>query len=142
MKYLITISYDGSNFYGFQRQNKKRTIQNEIEMALSIINKKKTEIKGAGRTDKGVHAYGQRACFLLDYEILPARLKKALNDILPNDIYITDCEVVNNAFHPRFDVKEKTYVYKINIGAYDPLLNNYYYQMMYPINYKKLREVS
>ena len=142
MKYLITIQYDGSNFYGFQRQNNKRTVQNEIEKALTIINKDKVEIKGAGRTDKGVHAYGQRACFKLDIVVPVERLMKALNDILPNDIYIIKCEVVNDLFHPRFDVKEKTYVYKINIGQYDPLWNKYYYQLPYPLDINKLKESS
>lgn len=142
MKYLVTISYDGSEFYGFQRQNNKRTVQNELEKAVSIINKKETQIKGAGRTDKGVHALGQRAAFILDYDISVDRLKKALNDILPPDIYIVDCKNVKDDFHPRFDVKEKTYVYKINVGDYDPLLNKYYYQMLYPLNYKKLKQAS
>ena len=98
MKYLITIQYDGSNFYGFQRQNNKRTVQNEIEKALTIINKAAVEIKGAGRTDKGVHAYGQKACFNLNVNVPVDRLKKALNDILPVDIYIVDCEMVEEFF--------------------------------------------
>jgi len=142
MKYLITIQYDGSNFYGFQRQNNKRTVQNEIEKALTIINKGKVEIKGAGRTDKGVHAYGQRACFKLGVNVPTQRLLKALNDILPDDIYINKCKIVNDEFHPRFDVKEKIYVYKINIGKYNPIWNKYYYQMKYPLDINKLIEAS
>ena len=142
MKYLITIQYDGSNFYGFQRQNNKRTVQNEIEKALTIINKAAVEIKGAGRTDKGVHAYGQRACFNLNVNVPIDRLMKALNDILPVDIYIVGCEMVEESFHPRFNVKEKTYVYKINIGKYDPLWNKYYYQIPYPLDIKKLKKAS
>ena len=125
MKYLITISYDGTNFYGFQRLNEKRTVQKELEEALSIINKGKVEIKGAGRTDKGVHSYGQRACFRLDVNVPEKRLINAINSLIGNDIMVTDCCLVDDRFHPRFDVVEKEYVYKINTGKYDPLLYNY-----------------
>ena len=125
MKYLITISYDGTNFYGFQRLNDKRTVQKEIENALTIINKSKVVIKGAGRTDKGVHAYGQRASFKLDVNVPPERLINAINSLVGNDIRVVDCCVVSDDFHPRFDVIEKMYVYKIKNGKYDPLLCNY-----------------
>ena len=134
MRYLVTISYDGSNFYGFQRLKNKRTVQEEIEMVLKIINKKDVEIKGAGRTDKGVHAYGQRAHFDLDIDIPKDRLIKAMNDSLPDDIRITAIEEVDNDFHARFNVKKKIYQYKINLGKYDPLKNNYYYQFDYNID--------
>src|SRR5574344_914143 len=140
MRYLITISYDGSNYYGFQRLNGKRTIQNEIEQALSKINKKAVQIKGAGRTDALVHAYGQRASFDLDYNIPPERLKNAINSLVPSDIYIKDCKIVDANFHARFNVKEKTYQYKINNGEYDPLKNNYYLHIPTKINLNKLRE--
>ena len=55
MRYLITLSYDGSQYYGFQRLNKEKTIQKELEDALTIINKEEVLVKGSGRTDKGVH---------------------------------------------------------------------------------------
>ena len=142
MRYLVTISYDGSNFYGFQRLNNKRSVQDEIEKVLKIINKKDVEIKGAGRTDKGVHAYGQRAHFDLDINIPKERLKKALNDSLPEDIRITDIEEVDKDFHARFNVKKKVYQYKINLGEYDPLLNNYYYQFDYNIDMDKLNKAK
>ena len=92
MRYLVTISYDGSNFYGFQRLNNNRSVQSEIEKVLKIINKSDVEIKGAGRTDRGVHAYGQRAHFDLDINIPKERLLKAMNDNLPDDIRIEDIE--------------------------------------------------
>lgn len=139
MNYLITISYDGTNYYGFQRLNSKKTIQQEIEGALSIINKKPVKIKGAGRTDKGVHAYGQRASFKLDVNVPADRLINAINSLLPMDIRITACEVVADNFHARYNVKKKTYLYKINNGLYDPLINNYYYQFNYHIDLRKLK---
>lgn len=138
MRYLVTISYDGSNFYGFQRLKNKRSVQDEIEKVLKVINKKDVEIKGAGRTDKGVHAYGQRAHFDLDINIPKERLLKAMNDSLPSDIRITHIEVVDKDFHARFNVVKKIYKYKINLGEYDPLKNNYYYQLDYDLDLKKL----
>ena len=142
MRYLVTISYDGSNFYGFQRLKNKRSVQQEIEKVLKVINKNNVEIKGAGRTVKGVHAYGQRASFDLDIEIPVDRLKKAMNDSLPDDIRIIEIEEVDDNFHARFNVKKKIYQYKINTGVYDPLLNNYYYQYDYNIDMDKLYKAS
>src|SRR5574344_426567 len=127
MNYLITISYDGTCYYGFQRLHGKKTIQETIELALSIINKKEVKIKGAGRTDKGVHAYGQRATFKLDVKVPAKRLINAINSLIPMDIRVTACKVVADDFHARYNVKKKTYLYKINNGLYDPLMNNYYY---------------
>ena len=142
MRYLVTISYDGSNFFGFQRLKNKRNVQEEIEKVLKIINKKEVEIKGAGRTDKGVHAYGQRAHFDLDIKIPKERLLKAMNDSLPSDIRILDIEEVDKDFHARFNVKKKVYQYKINIGSYDPLKNNYYYQINYKVDIDLLNKAK
>ena len=125
MKYLIEICYDGTNFYGFQKLNGKRTVQDEIEKALTKINKNKVEIKGAGRTDRGVHAYGQCASFSLDVSVPVNKMIDAINSLLPSDVKVVNCKVVKDDFHARFCVKKKVYVYKINNGKYDPLMNNY-----------------
>ena len=142
MRYLVTISYDGSNFYGFQRLNNKRSVQSEIEKVLKIINKRDVEIKGAGRTDRGVHAYGQRAHFDLDIKIPKERLLKAMNDYLPDDIRIEDIEEVDENFHARFNVSKKVYQYKINNGKYDPIKHNYYYQFDRNIDMNKLNKTK
>ena len=142
MKYLVKLSYDGSNFYGFQRLNELRCVQGELERVLSIINKSPVEVKGAGRTDKGVHAYGQRAHFELDVDIPLDGLKKAMNDLLDKDVYIDDIMEVDDDFHARFSVKKKIYQYKINVGKYDPLKANYYLQVDYGLNLSKMREVA
>jgi tRNA pseudouridine38-40 synthase len=142
MRYLITIEYDGTNFYGFQRLKNKRSIQQEVENALKIIDQNIVLIKGAGRTDKGVHAYGQRASFDLQNDIPCEHLKRAMNSLLPRDIYISECIKVDNDFHARFNVIEKTYIYKINVGPYDPLLNNYYYFYGYKIDMGLLKKCA
>ena len=95
MFYLIKIAYDGSKFYGFQRLNEKNSVQKRIEDALSDINKQSVVIKGAGRTDRGVHAYSQYASFKLDINITEEGLKKALNSRLQPYIYIRDVYSVN-----------------------------------------------
>lgn len=136
MKYLISISYDGTNFYGFERQKNKRTIQGEIEKVLTIINKDKVEIKGAGRTDRGVHAYDQKAHFELKQNVPIERLLRAINSRLPSDIRINSIETVSDEFHARFDCIRKIYKYYINTNEYDIMKNNYLY------NYNKRLNIS
>ena len=139
MKYLISICYDGSKFYGFQRLKNQDTVQKKIEDALSIIAKEKIEIKGAGRTDRGVHALDQKAIFSLNINIDEQHLKIALNSLIAPYIYITN---VKENFHPRFQVKKKEYIYKINIGKYNPLIYDYTYQPNYQLNIEKMKECA
>lgn len=142
MKYLISIEYDGSKFYGFQRLNEKPTIQKSIEEALSIINKSPIEIKGAGRTDRRVHAKNQKASFDLSISIDEEHLKMALNSLIKPYIYVTDVKIVDNDFHARFNVVKKEYIYKINIGEYDPLKVDYELQINRELNIEKMMSVA
>ena len=129
MRYLICFSYDGSKFNGYQKQPKMRTVQGEIEKALKRINaNKSTPITASGRTDAGVHAYNQCAHFELNIEITCEKLKQALNSLIPDDIYVSSVNEVQSKFHARFDVKAKEYVYKINMGIYDPIEKDYVFQ--------------
>lgn len=129
MRYLITFSYDGSGYKGYQKQPKTKTIQGEIEKVLRKINgSKAVKIHASGRTDAGVHAISQKAHFDLKKEIDPDKLKHSMNSLLPGDIYIKDIEVVSDIFHARFNVKAKEYIYKINMGEYNPIERNYVYQ--------------
>lgn len=128
-RYFITFSYDGTNFSGYQKQPRERTIQNELEKALKEINEnKKVEVHASGRTDAKVHALNQKAHFDLDIKITKEKLKKALNSLLPEDIHIKNVEEVSNNFHARYNAKGKEYIYKINMGEYNPLERNYVYQ--------------
>ncbi len=142
MRYLITISYDGSAFYGFQRLNKYKTVQKELEEALSKINKKDVVVKGSGRTDRQVHALNQKCHFDLDIKIPPDRLKNAINSLICDELYVKDCEYVTSDFHARFCVKKKVYKYLINIGEYDPIKNNYVYNYCRKLNIKKMQQAS
>ena len=129
MKFFITFSYDGSSFNGYQKQPGKRTIQGEIEKVLKQINdNKKVDITASGRTDAGVHAINQKATFSLDVNISVDKLKKAMNSLLPRDIYIKKVENVSEEFHARYSANGKEYIYKINMGEYNPIDRNYIYQ--------------
>jgi len=129
MRYLITFKYDGTNYSGYQKQPNATTIQGVLEGVLTRINSnKQVFVSASGRTDAHVHALGQRAHFDLDISIIPSDLKKALNSLLPGDIYVTSVEQVEDTFHARFNVKEKEYMYIINTGEYNPIERNYVYQ--------------
>ena len=142
MRYLMTISYDGSKYYGFQRLNEKPSIQAELENALSIINKEKVEVKGSGRTDRGVHALAQKIHFDLKVNIPSNRLINAVNSLLSDYIRVLDCKIVNDDFHSRFNVKEKTYTYKINMGVYDVLKQDYVYNYCRLLDIKSMKKAS
>ncbi len=111
--FMITIEYDGSAYHGWQRQAKGRTIQGEIEKALETMTGAAVLLTGSGRTDAGVHAYGQVANFHCDTDLKPEVFHKGLISLLPDDIVITSCKQVHQQFHARFDVKSKTYHYKM-----------------------------
>lgn len=142
MRYLMTISYDGSKYYGFQRLNNEKSVQGELEKVLSIINKSNVEIKGSGRTDRGVHAIGQKIHFDLNVNIPPERLVNAVNSLLSDYIRAIDCRIVNNDFHARFNVKEKTYTYIINMGSYDVIKQDYVYNYCYSLDVKSMKKAS
>lgn len=129
MRFFITFSYDGSKYKGYQKQTRVKTVQGELERVLKTINNnEKVSVSASGRTDAGVHALNQRAHFDLDITITADKLKGALNSMLPPDIYVKNVEEVSDDFHARFNVKAKEYVYKINMGEYNPIEKDYIYQ--------------
>ncbi len=142
MYYLMEIAYDGSKFYGFQRLNEEISVQKAVEDALTKINKKKVEIKGAGRTDRGVHANGQCVSFRLDIHISEYGLKSAINSIVEPYIYVKRVQIVDEKFHARFNVQKKRYIYKINLGEYNPIMSDYIYNPEFPLDVDKMKEVS
>ena len=111
--FKLTIEYDGTLYHGWQRQKNDKTIQGEIEKALYLMVKDKVSLNGSGRTDAGVHAFGQVANFHIDTNLQPEVFQKGLNSLLPEDIVIRECVQVNDKFHARYDVKNKTYHYRI-----------------------------
>lgn len=142
MRYLASVSYDGSKFYGFQKLKNHMSVQEEIEKALTKINKSIVLIKGAGRTDRGVHAYGQTISFDLNINIDEEHLKNALNSLIDKNIYINECKVVSDDFHARFDAVEKTYLYIINMGEYNPIKDDYVYNYNHKLNIRAMKKAS
>lgn len=125
----MTVSYDGSKYSGYQKQPRVKTIQGEIEKVLKkLTGNKKAEIFASGRTDAKVHAISQKAHFDFDTKMTPKNIKDALNSMLPDDIYVKSVEEVSDTFHARYNVKAKEYIYKINMGDYDPIEKDYVYQ--------------
>jgi len=118
--FKLTIEYDGSSCSGWQRQKNGRTIQGEIEKALFTMTGKKVIVIGSGRTDAGVHAFGQVANFHCDTKLTPEVFLKGLNSLLSDDIVIRESCEVDEKFHARYDAKSKIYKYGIlnrNISA-------------------------
>ncbi len=142
MRYKCTVSYDGTNFHGFQIQDNLRTVQEEIEGVLKIITKKETRIYPAGRTDTGVHGIGQ--VFHFDTEIVMKEwnMQNAINSRLPRDVYVTKVEHVSDDFHSRFSKHIKEYHYIIDLNEYNPLLGNYRYFYKHKLDVDKMIEAS
>lgn len=140
MRYLVTFSYDGSNFNGFEKQPNLRTVEGELLKALNYINNKDTKIVASGRTDKGVHARWQTLHVDIDVSITERKLKMAMNSLLPDDIHVLKTEVVNNDFHARYMVKKKIYEYKLNMGEFNPIERNYVYQFNRSLDIKMMEE--
>lgn len=142
MKYMASVAYDGSKFYGFQRLPRHKSVQAELERVLTKINKTMVVVKGAGRTDRGVHARDQRIHFELNIDIPTERLEKAMNDMLDPAVHINGIMEVDKDFHARFDVKKKEYMYIVYTGEYDPLLIDYTYRFTEKLNMRKMRKAA
>lgn len=140
----MTIKYDGSRYKGFQRlKDNDMTIQGKIESVLSKMTEEDVEIIGSGRTDMGVHAYGQVANFKTNSDMSIKKMKSYLYEYLPEDIVVIDLEEVEDRFHSRYNAKSKTYLYKIyNNELHDPFLRKYTMHIPRKLDLKLMREGS
>lgn len=140
-RYLINFSYDGSNYNGYQKQKGLNTIQGKMEEALyQINNHKETKFSSSGRTDAYVHAINQYGHADINVDITEYKLKRALNSLLPDDIYVKNTKKVDDEFHSRYNAKKKEYIYKINIGEYVPTERKYIYQLGKKLNVDKMKQ--
>lgn len=131
----MIIQYDGTNYYGWQRQSEYRSVQGEIERVLKKIFKTTITIDGAGRTDAGVHAYGQVATFSYDIPMPLENLKRALNNNLSEDVFIKEISFEDLDFHARYSAIGKTYIYKVqNSKEKEVFLSNYTYNFPYELD--------
>ena len=112
----LTLAYDGTDYVGWQRQARGRSIQGELERALAEIEGRAPAVVGAGRTDAGVHALGQVASVQLAHRIATPDLVRAVNAKLPCDIRLVAAEAVAAGFHARYAARRKTYRYNLTVG--------------------------
>lgn len=139
--YKLTVEYDGSGFYGWQRQKKFRnTIQECIEENLSKLLKEKISITGAGRTDAGVHAYNQVANFRINGKIEKHnKFLYSLNSVLPSSITIKSIRKVSEDFHARYSAKKREYIYRITTRNIS-IERNYFHKLNYKLDFKVIDE--
>ena len=109
----ITLSYDGTDFHGWQVQPGLTTIQGTLEAVVAEIEGRPVHVAGSGRTDAGVHALEQTAAISIRNPIPVANLRKAMNRLLPASVRVLSVEEAAPDFHPRFQALAKTYEYRI-----------------------------
>ena len=124
--YKLTISYDGSRYYGWEHQPDKETIQGKLEAVISKLTGTETEVIGAGRTDAGVHAKGMTANALIVTDLSESELKEQINRYLPDDICVTDLRIAAERFHARYKAVGKTYRYTCYYGENKPIFDRKY----------------
>lgn len=130
----IVISYDGTDYHGWQVQPELATIQGTLERVMSEIEGAPVQVAGSGRTDAGVHALAQVAAMSLENPIPVDNLRRAMNRLLPRDIRVLSAEEVAPDFHPRFQARRKTYEYRIFRGEIcSPFERRYMYHHPYPL---------
>lgn len=141
---LLTLSYDGTSYFGWQKQDNLKTVQRELEMALSKLLKKEVCVRGASRTDAGVHAICQLALLKEPHNIPIDKMPFAINSALTvDDIVVTDAIYVDKSFHPQENVYKKTYHYHIyNAPFQNPLYRRFTQFVHKPLDIQKMQEAS
>ncbi|NOX60375.1 MAG: tRNA pseudouridine(38-40) synthase TruA [Chloroflexi bacterium] len=128
--YRAVVEYDGTDFLGFQIQAQGRTVQGVLEEALLRLTQRPVRVVGSGRTDAGVHAWGQVVAFRTAWPHSLSRLHRGLNAVLPDDIAIRTLEPAPSGFHPRFSADERWYRYQIGLwSGHSPLRARYAWEI-------------
>ena len=137
----LTIEYDGTRYYGWQRQPIGNTIQQELEKAISKVIKENVEVIGSSRTDSGVHAKGYVANFKTNVKMPAEKFRDAINCKLPRDIVIIKSEEVDLDFHARYSSKGKTYCYTILNREYPCAIDkDYVYYYRWKLNVEEMKK--
>ncbi len=141
--FKVTLSYDGTDFSGFQRQANARSVQAELEAALAAIEGKHVTVAGAGRTDAGVHALGQVASFKMSSAIREHDVLRALNAKLPEDVRVLSAEVAAPGFDARFSARSKTYRYRVsNTRVMSPFQRRFAWHISRDLDLAVMREAA
>ena len=143
---LLTIKFDGCDFYGWQAQNGGNTVQQTLQDAVQSVFGERLGISGCGRTDAGVHAYGYCCHLDIRSDFDTSRLQNAVNRYFVSSeikIAVTDVKEVDKDFHSRYYIKTKEYIYKIQTGNYkDPFYCGRALHYYKPLDINKMREAS
>ncbi len=141
--FKLTITYDGTQYAGWQLQPNGKTVQQVVETALAKIDGREVRVHGSGRTDAGVHARGQVANCTLRTQLMVPTLLKALNANLPEDVRVFRLQVTNEKFHARFSARGKEYRYQIDNGVVaDPFLRTYAWHRPWPLHVARMRQAA
>lgn len=140
----LTLHYDGTTFFGWQLQVKERTVQGELERVLSRLFNRPARIIGAGRTDRGVHAAGQVAAVDAPLRWEPAELRRAMNALLPREIWVADAAIAEPHFHPRFDAVQRSYIYRVGTAdeAASPFHAPWCWALAKPLELAAMRQAA
>ncbi len=140
---LLTLTYDGKCFHGWQIQQNAYTVQEALQTALSKIIGDSFDVKGCSRTDSGVHANMYCVSLKTAHPIPCERLKAALNRWLPLSVAVTACSEADADFHARYSCKSKEYIYKIwNAQERNPFLEGYALHYRYPLDVEQLHRAA
>lgn len=143
MNFKLLIQYDGTDFHGWQIQENQRTVQGELERALSLLEDAEVAVVGSGRTDAGVHAEGQTASVRINRPFTPAKLLAAINGNLWRDVRILSIEKAADDFHARFSAKGKTYVYRVvNAPVMSPFWLRYAHHEARPLDVGRMNDAA
>lgn len=141
---LITVEYNGKNYFGWQKNGDMPTVCGTLESAFNRLIGEDIEVYGSGRTDAGVHAAEQTAHLDIPFDFIQTKkIPVAVNAFLPDDIRVKSAKDVSDKFHARYNVKTKTYLYKIYTGAVSsPLRNGLYAFVPAVLDYEKMKTAA
>lgn len=140
---MLRVSYDGTDFCGWQVQNEMRTVEGELNKAINELTGETTEVIGASRTDSGVHAKGNVAVFDTESSIPAEKFMYAINSLLPDDVTVVESKEVDKDFHPRHCRSIKTYEYRIYTSRINnPLKRRFAYRFPTELDVEKMDEAA
>ena len=137
----LVLAYDGCRYHGWQRQKAALTIQGALEERIQLIISEPVKLMASGRTDAGVHALHQVCHFISGSAIAPESIRRALNSLLPADIFVSQAEYVPLDFHARYSARSKIYEYRIlNRKEPDPFLRFYTWYIPTPLDFSEMQK--
>jgi tRNA pseudouridine38-40 synthase len=142
-KIKLLIEYDGTQYHGWQVQPHAPTLQEVIQEKIMVMTRHPVHLLASGRTDAGVHALGQVACFMTPTRIPVSGFRHGLNSLLPRDIRIRSAEETDPAFHPQYAAKRKTYLYRIlNSEAPSAVYRNFSWHIPLSLDVPAMQEAA